>query len=296
MAVSRKTKRKDQKISIDDTIDDFPFSSPEDRELQKRLEDFFYEIKKTHLEYLEENVGDVKIYLVGGAVREIVRGNQANVKDWDFAVEAHSFSVMREWLNREGFHIYLEKPEYFTLRAKAPDKDFVFAGIDMTNRTFDFTLCRTEGDYTDGRRPDSVEIGNIKTDLSRRDFTMNAIAMDASGTLIDPFDGQKDINLETIRCVGSTERLREDSLRMLRALRFAVQLDFSLSGEIIDFLYNFENADLLDNVSEDRIRDELTKMFKIDTLESLYYLTTYAWIKKKVFDGDLWLMPTSKGK
>lgn len=83
---------------------------------------------------------------------------------------------------------------------------------------------------------------------------------------------------------------------MLRALRFSVQLDFAMSVEVRDFLYNSDNADLLDNVSEDRIRDELTKMFKINTLESLYYLTTFAWIKKKVFGGDLWLMPTVKGK
>jgi tRNA nucleotidyltransferase/poly(A) polymerase len=241
-------------------------------------------------------MSNVNIYLVGGAVREILRGNDTKIKDWDFAVEAESFEQMRDWLALKGFEIYLETPQYFTIRARAPKNGFFFAGRDMSNLTFDFALCRTDGDYSDGRRPDSVKVGTIKTDLSRRDFTMNAIAMDASGTLIDPFDGEKDIRLQTIRCVGSTERLREDSLRMLRALRFAVQLDFELSGEVIDFLYNSENADLLDNVSEDRIRDELTKMFKVDTLESLYYLTTYAWIKKKVFEGDLWLMPTVKGK
>lgn len=238
----------------------------------------------------------VNIYLVGGAVREIVRGNDSKVKDWDFAVEAESFDAMRDWLNENGFEIYLEKPEYFTIRARAPRNGFSFAGRDMGHLTFDFALCRTDGEYSDGRRPDSVEVGTIHSDLSRRDFTMNAIAMDSSGTLIDPFDGEKDIRLQTIRCVGSTDRLKEDSLRMLRALRFAVQLEFDLSLNIRNFLLEGENADLLDKISVDRIRDELHKMFKLDMEESFYYLTEYPWIIRKLVQCGIWLEPTTKGR
>lgn len=236
---------------------------------------------------------DVKIYLVGGAVREIVRGHAEKVKDWDFAIEADSFEQMRDWVLFQGFEIFVETPQYFTIRARASDA-FWFAGMDMSGRTFDFTLCRTEGDYSDGRRPDKVYMSTIKEDLSRRDFTMNAIAMDSRGNLVDPFDGAQDVKSGIIRCVGSTERLREDSLRMLRAIRFAIQLDFEFSNDILGFLKNPENSDLLDNVSEERIREELTKCFKKDTLETLYYLKEFPAITEKVFSSDLWLLPTVK--
>jgi tRNA nucleotidyltransferase (CCA-adding enzyme) len=238
----------------------------------------------------------VKAYLVGGAVREIVRGFPEKVKDWDFAVEAESFDAMRNWLELAGFEIFLETPQYFTIRARAPKDYYSFAGLDMTGRTFDFTLCRSEGEYTDGRHPDSVQVGTIKEDLARRDFTMNAIALDAAGGIIDPFGGAKDIKDGLIRCVGTTERLREDALRMLRAIRFAVQLDFTLSSDITQFLYDPNNVPLLDNISEERIREELTKCFKADTLETLYYLQSYHALTSSIFGGKkMWLLPTVKG-
>lgn len=242
------------------------------------------------------DLSNVHIYLVGGAVREIVRGNDANIKDWDFAVEAESYDQMREWLVFSGFEIYLETPQYFTIRARAPKNGFSFAGREMGNLTFDFALCRTDGDYSDGRRPDSVEVGTIRTDLSRRDFTMNAIAMDKDGNLIDPFDGEIDITRKLVRCVGSTDRLKEDSLRMLRALRFAVQLEFDLSLNIRNFLLEGENADLLDKISVDRIRDELHKMFKLDTAESFYFISEYTWILRKLVEYGIWFEPTTKGR
>jgi tRNA nucleotidyltransferase (CCA-adding enzyme) len=239
--------------------------------------------------------GDVKIYLVGGAVREIVRGFPEKVKDWDFAVEAKDYATMAAWIKYQGFEIFLETPQYFTIRARASNK-FIFAGRDMSGRTFDFTLCRSDGDYSDGRRPDSVKVGTLKQDLSRRDFTMNAMAMDSGGKIIDPFDGQKDIKNKLIRLVGGTDRLKEDSLRMLRAIRFAIQLDFEMDNDVYGFLLNSDNAKLLKNVDQNRIRDELTKCFKIDTLETLWLLQTYPDITNRIFQGDLWLMPTSKSK
>jgi tRNA nucleotidyltransferase (CCA-adding enzyme) len=239
--------------------------------------------------------GDVKIYLVGGAVREIVRGFPEKVKDWDFAVEAKDYATMAAWIKYQGFEIFLETPQYFTVRARASSQ-FIFAGRDMSGRTFDFTLCRSDGDYSDGRRPDSVKVGTLKQDLSRRDFTMNAMAMDSGGKIIDPFDGQKDIKNKLIRLVGGTDRLKEDSLRMLRAIRFAIQLDFEMDNDVYGFLLNSDNAKLLKNVDQNRIRDELTKCFKIDTLETLWLLQTYPDITNRIFQGNLWLMPTSKSK
>jgi tRNA nucleotidyltransferase/poly(A) polymerase len=242
--------------------------------------------------------------LVGGAVREIFRNIFAgeedttkNIKDWDFAVAADSYDVMREYLVENGFEIYLETPQYFTIRARTPKDKFIFAGIDMTGKTFDFTLCRTESDYTDGRRPDLVRVGTIKQDLSRRDFTMNAIALDEDETVIDPFGGVQDIRAGVIRCVGSTDRLKEDSLRMLRAIRFSIQLGFELDDDVWAFLYSYVNAELLKNIDENRVRDELTKCFKANTWETLETLREFRFINAYVFkETDIWLMPTVKGK
>lgn len=238
---------------------------------------------------------DIKIYLVGGAVREITRGFPEKVKDWDFAVEAPSYEGMKQWLDHKGFEIFVETPQYFTIRARAPKGLFKFAGIDMSHKTFDFTLCRTEGEYSDGRRPDEVKPGTLLEDLSRRDFTMNAMALDSRGTVIDPFGGQQDIKDKLIRLVGGTDRLKEDSLRMLRAIRFAVQLDFEMDNDVYAFLFKEDNAELLKNVDENRIRDELTKCFKIDTLETLWMLQSFPAIADRCFRGDIWLMPTVKG-
>lgn len=246
--------------------------------------------------YVNANFGSVKPYLVGGAVREIVRGNPDKIKDWDFTIEAESYDQMRDWIKFQGFEIFVETPQYMTIRARA-SKQFYFAGMDMSGRTFDFALCRTDGEYTDGRRPDSVEVATLETDLSRRDFTMNAMAMDSEGTIIDPFDGKTDIENDLIRLVGGVERLREDPLRMLRAIRFSIQLDFYMDDEIWTFLYRAENTDLLKSVDSNRIRDELTKCFKLSTIETLHTLQGLYSIQQYIFEEtDIWLMPTVKGK
>lgn len=274
------------------------FSTSEDIEFQKLLVEYVNDSAKAFAEYYESlDTSNVASYLVGGAVREIIRGFPEKVKDWDFAVEAESFLHMKKWLEEGGFEIFLETPQYFTIRARAPKDTFIFGGLNMTGRTFDFTLCRKEGDYSDGRRPDQVEVGTLEEDLSRRDFTINAMALDSSGNLIDPFLGQIDIQRGLIRCVGSTERLREDSLRMLRAIRFAVQLRFDLHSSVLGFLKMSANAELLENVDENRIRDELTKCFKADTLDTLELLNEFPFIRNHIFEEtDIWLMPTVKGK
>lgn len=238
-----------------------------------------------------------EMFLVGGAIREIVRGSdRSKIKDWDFAVEAKSFSEMYVTVEDMDFEIFVESPQFATLTARAPrDSGFEFAGMDMSGKTFDFALCRTEGGYSDGRHPDEIGVGTIHDDLARRDFTMNAMAMDKDGKIIDPFNGQKFIKDGVIACVGKAkDRMAEDGLRMLRAVRFAVQLDFNLSAGINNFLRNPANMRYLENVSMDRIRDELTKAFKIDTPETLYYLYEFPYLAEKAFKGGLWLMPTTK--
>lgn len=241
---------------------------------------------------------EATLYMVGGAVRDMIMGNP-NPKDIDFSVEAKSFNHMRQWLIEKGFEIFAESPKYFTIRARAPRSGFTFAGKKYEGITFDFALCRTDGEYKDGRHPESVEVGTIHTDLSRRDFTMNAIAMDASGDFLDPFNGREHIEElgGWIRCVGSTERLQEDGLRIMRALRFSVQLGFTLESAIHCFLVSDEALDALRKIDPDRIRAEILKMTKIDSFATMELLTQYSAIGKYIFsETGLWLEPTSAKK
>lgn len=239
----------------------------------------------------KDEMTNVSMFLVGGAVRDLIRG-ETN-KDYDFAVKAGSFSEMREWLVENGFEIFMEAERYFTIRAKAPKGNYTFGGLSFTNTTFDFTLCRKERDYTDGRHPDTVEIGTLLDDLSRRDFTMNAIALDKEGRYLDPFNGIRDIRSNYIDCVEGLERLEEDGLRIMRALRFYVQLDFDFSGRVHSFLRDKKAVDALEPISQDRIRQELAKALKIDSMATLNLLHTYPLIANHIFrERGLWLEPT----
>jgi tRNA nucleotidyltransferase/poly(A) polymerase len=200
----------------------------------------------------------------------------------DFAVEAPSFDAMRAEIERRGGVIFLEKPEYLTIRARVPKWGAA-----------DFVLCRKDGSYYDGRRPETVEPGTLMDDLARRDFTMNAIAMTEDGEYIDPFDGRKHIEEGVIYCVGSAEeRFAEDYLRMLRALRFAVTKNMRLSQEIIQCLINPVLAGKIEDVAIERVREEMLKAFRHDTSQTLMLLEDFRHVKHAVFGSTLWLKPT----
>ena len=159
----------------------------------------------------------MKMYEVGGCVRDEILGIPS--KDIDFSVvldeadmhtharrdggEINPFDLMVVKLQEMGFKIFLETPEHLTVRAQFPrGRTYNDRGHDYGTNTADFVLARKEGTYTDGRRPDKVEPGTLMDDLRRRDFTMNAIAKDSDGTLIDPCNGQRDIDLRVIRAFG----------------------------------------------------------------------------------------------
>lgn len=237
------------------------------------------------------------LYLVGGAIRDHVMGRLSH--DFDFAVEAASYDTMKEWLLANEFEIFLETPQHFTIRARRK-LPWIFADFNLSGQTFDFVLCRKEGPYSDGRRPDFVEPGNIFDDLARRDFTMNAIAIDEKGNILDPHEGIADIKEGTIRCVGGVERLEEDPLRMLRAFRFAVTLGFDIEYAIQVFMMDqtpSTMANLMQKVAQDRIRDELQKAMAHNTFAAIDYLIYFEEMSKHIFnETDLWLMPTSKGR
>ena len=223
-----------------------------------------------------------KFYKVGGCIRDKLLGRPC--RDIDYSVEAKAYNEMVSEISARGMKIVYEMEPYLTVKASCK-------GI-----VSDYVMCRKDGPYRDNRRPSEVQCGTLFDDLSRRDFTMNAIAEDENGHLIDPFGGVNDIRNKIIRCVGSVDRLKEDALRLLRAIRFLITLsDFSLNKEIEDALHDPTFIDLLKNISEDRQRDELEKCFKHDTLKTLYILYKYPLIIQHIFNNtNLWLKPTSE--
>lgn len=186
-------------------------------------------------------------YLVGGCVRDILLGRKPN--DWDVTTNAHPTEI-------ETFF-----PETFV------NNDYGTVGVvnegtdDPTLKVVEVTPYRTESGYSDARRPDSVEFGvSLEEDLKRRDFTVNALAYRLNGEkIVDLFGGEVDMREKRIRAVGKpTERFAEDALRMMRAVRLAVELDFVIESETMAAIA--ENSKNLSRISKERIRDEFIRI------------------------------------
>ena len=233
----------------------------------------------------------IRVYEVGGCVRDQLLG--ISTKDVDYTVEAPSFDAMRTWLESQEFKIFEDRPQYLTIRAKFPKGSDWFANRYIKGLTADFVMARKEGQYTDGRRPDVVEPGTLEDDLARRDFTVNAMAKAEDGTIIDPFNGRRDLDNKELRAVGEVEdRFREDALRALRAIRFAVTKGFTFTRSVDDALRSDWLPGLLSSVSVERRREELLKAFKADTRETLWLLSEYPELQEAIFADGLWLKPS----
>lgn len=185
-------------------------------------------------------------YLVGGCVRDLIIGLEP--KDWDVTTNATPEQIQS--IFPDSFY----ENDFGTVGVKT-------SSIDERLAIVEITPYRIESAYSDKRRPDKVEFGtSLLEDLARRDFTINAIALDDSqGHIIDPYDGQKDIKDKMIRAVGNPkERFGEDALRMLRAVRFVAELGFGIDGDTATAIS--ENSKHLSHVSCERIRDEFVRM------------------------------------
>jgi len=223
----------------------------------------------------------IQEYLVGGQVRNEIMHELLNTplpkSDIDIAVEAPSYEAMRQHVLDVGGDIKLESPQFFTIRALSKYQTNIVP--------IDYTLCRKESAYTDGRHPDEVNIGTIEEDLARRDLTINAMAKKISdGTLLDPYNGTADIKNRLIRAVGNVEtRCDEDALRLLRIFRFSITLNFKIDSTTETILYHplYINK-LFDTVSDERIREEFTKCFMANTERTLDALNEYPLIKRKM--------------
>lgn len=242
----------------------------------------------------------VTLYEVGGCVRDELLG--VRTKDIDFTAVVPEgypdpFGYLRSFLVANAFEIFVESPQFLTIRARFPRGAQSWGGRDVRGLTADFVLARKEGEYSDGRRPDVVQAGTLEDDLARRDFTVNAIAKAEDGTLIDPFGGQEDLRKGLLRAVGSAEaRFREDALRSLRAVRFSVTKALSPVEDVADALRSEWLPPLLASVSVERRREELHKAFRystLDTLDVLMHLPPA--FREAVFADGLWLEPTLKG-
>ncbi len=237
--------------------------------------------------------GGFEAFLVGGCVRDLILGREP--KDWDITTNAkpeqiqglfektvyeNTFGTVGVIVSHETMtdsrleikdnnvsreNVTRETP----LAGETLPEGGKLASLSTLNSNLksiivEVTPYRTEADYNDNRHPDKVEFAdNIENDLKRRDFTANALAYDPSlndiNSIKDMFGGLKDIKDKVLRTVGDPdERFGEDSLRMLRAIRFSAELGFAVSNETLESI--LKNKDLLAHISQERIRDEFVKI------------------------------------
>lgn len=183
-----------------------------------------------------------RAYLVGGCVRDLLLGRMP--EDWDIASSARPEQIM----------------EIFGAQALPTGLKHGTVTVKTWDGAYEITTFRTDGAYSDGRHPDAVAYTKtIEEDLSRRDLTINAMAISSSGRLVDPFDGAGDLARRVIRCVGKAERrFSEDALRILRAIRFASVLDFSVEEATRQAIH--KQAALLKKIAAERILVEMNKL------------------------------------
>ncbi|OPJ58470.1 CCA tRNA nucleotidyltransferase [Clostridium chromiireducens] len=191
-------------------------------------------------------------FIVGGCVRDIILNKEP--KDWDITTKARPEEVIRLFDK-----VILTGLKHGTVT------------VVLDRENYEVTTYRTDGEYEDNRHPKEVEfVDSLKEDLARRDFTINAMAYNYKVGLIDYFEGAKDLKNKIIKTVGEPEkRFNEDSLRMLRAVRFSAQLDFNISENVLCSIKKLKNN--IKNISRERIRDEFNKILlynprKIDIL------------------------------
>jgi putative nucleotidyltransferase with HDIG domain len=241
-------------------------------------------------------IAKFETFLVGGCVRDLIMDREP--KDWDITTNAKPEEIIplfekTIYENKFGtVGVCLPAIATKVEMAGVPRETLPVLGIEENNDTnsatsadgipladrhvtdgsvtreivqyhiVEVTPYRIEAKYSDFRHPDEVQFSDkLEDDLKRRDFTMNALALDDKGHIIDLYKGQEDIKDKNIRTVGNpNDRFTEDALRMLRAVRFFTQLNFTISSETMQAIV--DNSHLLKNISEERIRDEFVKIIE----------------------------------
>ncbi|WP_252230282.1 MULTISPECIES: CCA tRNA nucleotidyltransferase [unclassified Clostridium] len=185
-------------------------------------------------------------YIVGGCVRDSILNNIP--KDWDITTKARPEEVIKLFDK-----VILTGVKHGTVT------------VLINSEGYEVTTYRMDGEYEDSRHPKKVNfVSNLKEDLARRDFTINAMAYNKVDGLIDYFEGVSDLKKKVIKTVGNSEkRFSEDALRMLRAIRFSSQLDFSISNETLNSIKNLREN--IKNISKERIREEFNNILMSNT-------------------------------
>lgn len=233
----------------------------------------------THVTSALEKAG-FEVYLVGGCVRDLLLNIEP--KDWDVTTNAtpeeiiplFEKTVYENTFGTVGVCIPIESKEISNVSDETRGSvsretpiivsdmsDNQFSGADETEYNIvEVTPYRTEANYSDNRHPETIKFSkNLEDDLKRRDFTVNAMALSPKGHLIDLYKGQNDIKDKVVRTVGSPdERFQEDSLRILRAIRFSTQLGFTINYDTMQAMA--KKSELIKNISSERIRDEFVKI------------------------------------
>lgn len=196
-------------------------------------------------------------WLVGGCVRDMLMGRELH--DYDITTDATPYEVMALF-QEKGYRVIPTGLKHGTVTVLVQDEPI------------EITTYRTESAYTNHRSPEAVHFTpDIDEDLKRRDFTMNAIAWHPKRGFHDPYHGQADIAKKTIRCVGkASERMQEDALRILRALRFHCTLHFTIEEETVQAIRT--HAHLLSYISRERIREEFNRILLQDYPDTLQLL------------------------
>ncbi len=233
--------------------------------MEKETKNLISKIPKevSHVTQTLEKAG-FQAYLVGGCVRDLIMNREP--KDWDITTNAKPQEIIKlfektVYENTFGtVGVVVSQETVGENVSHVTDLNLEPRNYKLEPVIVEVTPYRIEAKYSDFRHPDEVKFSDkLEDDLKRRDFTVNAMALDNKGHLVDVFDGIKDIESKVLRTVGEAdERFNEDALRMLRAVRLSLQLNFSVSYETSESI--LKNSELIKKISEERIRDEFAKI------------------------------------
>jgi len=236
-------------------------------------------------------------YEVGGKVRDEILGLQSKDVDYvavpnEVLLEKYTeapemFKVLKDYLTEEKFEFFLVTDDCYTIRARFP-QGHKYQGV------ADFVMARKEIGYISGTRTPIVVPGTLYDDLERRDFTLNALAKNEDGKIIDYFNGIEHLNKGVLRTPLNPEvTFGDDPLRILRAVRFCITKGFWIESYMDTIIRDFDYQEKMGVVSDERIREELYKCFKHNTIETLKALHEYPGLRNYIFrDNKLWLKPT----
>jgi tRNA nucleotidyltransferase/poly(A) polymerase len=240
-----------------------------------------------------------QIYKVGGIIRDKILGLHSDDIDFTFVCEnsttiEEGWLEMVNWMTERNYKIFLETPDCFTIRAKFP-KGHTNEGL-----VADFVMARKEVGYIEGTRRPILELGTLEDDLTRRDFTVNALAEDIDGNIIDLFNGLEDLKKGILRTpINAKKTMMDDPLRILRALRFMITKNMFPASELWVAIQQPHILEKLEKtVSKERMREEIAKMFQFDTVRSFRLLMDVEGIipgfLDLIFKDGMKLIPTFK--